>query len=219
LSIFNKIKKFFVRGTSEVRVNDDVDSMSSLKDYYEDKFQSLQNDFELINGELVESFEEHSNLNKEISMKLSKNFKMLVDRIDIIEDQLEEKNRLIRSYEEGHKYNNVKNICLDIIEIIRNMEQEVTDWDNQLNIYIFKQLNNILNDNFVYGFIPAMESKFNPKNSKYIISEKTDMERLDGKVSEIIHMGYRIKVNKSKYKVLRPAEVKVFKFHEIEEDK
>lgn len=219
MSIFNKIKKFFVRGTSEVRANDNVDSMSSLKDYYEDKFQSLQNDFELINGELVESFEEHSNLNKEISMKLSKNFKMLVDRIDIIEDQLEEKNRLIRSYEEGHKYNNVKNICVDIIEIIRNMEQEVTDWDNQLNIYIFKQLNNILNDNFVYGFIPAMGSKFNPKNSKYIVSEKTNMERLDGKVSEIIHMGYRIKVNKSKYKVLRPAEVKVFKFHEIEEVK
>jgi molecular chaperone GrpE (heat shock protein) len=217
LLLYEKVKKIFKKETTGVKKTENLDDMNQLKDYYEERFQALQNDMELINGELVKSFEEHSNLNKDISKKLSENFKLLVGKIDIIENQLEEKNKVIKNYEEGYKYNLVKNICIDIIEVIRSMEKEKCDWDNQLNVYIFKKLNSILNENYVYAFVPSTKSKFNPKISKYINSEITDVEKLDGKVSEVIHIGYRIKVTETKYKVLRPAEVNVFKYFNKDE--
>lgn len=214
MKILNKIKKIGNRSNIDIKKEDSLENMNDLKDYYEHKFQLLQNDLKVINGEMVESFKEHSNLNKDISMKLSENFKLLVDKIHIIEEQLEEKNKIIERYEEGHKYNNNKNTCMDIIDIIRTMEDEITDWDNELNTYIFKQLNSILNDNFVYGYIPSIESDFDPKNSMYNEPVITTQMDLDGKVAKIVHMGYRIKSGNFKHKILRPAEVNVFKYED-----
>lgn len=192
------------------------------KNIASDIYKEIELTNNIITNELNHNFQSLSSFSKgvadrlgDVTNKIAELDGVLKALRDFSSTNLQEKKR----YQDGYDWSITKNFCNSIIRLIDSIETDISntdeiDDDHPLAI-IKEELLIILEGNNIEQFMVESEQPFrgNEKLCKPI-PVKTEYEQHNGLIGETLKPGYYYLSDDNNQRVIRPAEVEVYKFIE-----
>ena len=152
------------------------------------------------------------------------------DNVSKINEQLsdirkfsDEKNELVKKYQEFYDLSILKSFVFEIISAIDNIEDSLKKITNDNNIaptsidavsFAKDQLVNLLENENIIQVSPDLSLKYNdekqPIRMKALKSIPTDNENMIGDIQEVLHSGYSGIIGKDEVKLIREAYVSIY---------
>ena len=158
----------------------------------------------------------NSNKLNEIDAAL-KSFSKLI----ALERELEEKQKLIRTYQEGYNWSLLKNYILPILRTIDNIERNIRREDSEhvkdILLGIRDELLFSMNALNIEMIKAQPGDVFDPAIHKIIETNLTDDEFKNNTICKISKMGFKYYLNEGNEKILREVEVIVYKYNNKKE--
>ena len=142
------------------------------------------------------------------------------DKISPFEKVAREKNDELKEYKKGYDYSKNKSIIdgvIETIEFIETAEKKVEIKDEILRSYFSTtkdKLIIILSNSGIEHFKPKLNSQSLDDHGCEVDvnTEKTDDEKKNNLIYQVLKDGYKIQLTDSKTKIVRKALVKVYEF-------
>ena len=142
------------------------------------------------------------------------------DKISPFEKVAREKNDELKEYKKGYDYSKNKSIIdgvIETIDFIENAEKKVEIKDEILRSYFSTtkdKLIIILSNSGIEPFKPKLNSQSLDDHGCEVDvnTEKTDDEKKNNLIYEVLKDGYKIQLTDSNTRVIRKALVKVYEF-------
>jgi len=202
--------------------------IESLKEHEHNRLNTVY-EFKANNEDLAKTFLETLTANQQELKKIvsilndmlkehlsdvSNKLGMMKEELNAVKDLTEEKDRLIRRYEEGYDRKIVKNFTEEIFDVLDYIKKEKNNATADVIEEVEEDITLLLDKNGIQ-VIEINEGdpyKNLTKYAKVIGTEETDDEEKNMKIKQVKKQGYMTEIDEGKQKVLRPAEVVVYKF-------
>ncbi|GIT99703.1 hypothetical protein TSL6_02100 [Sulfurovum sp. TSL6] len=130
-----------------------------------------------------------------------------------------EKEEKIRRYEEGYDQRNIKQFYKELFKILESIKKERQTNDNEVIEDIQDDLLLLLENNGIekIEIVEGTSYEGLSKVAKVIDTEETDDPDKDLLIKEVKKDGYFVQVDEEVQRVIRPAEVILYKFNQVKE--
>tara|TARA_Y100001935_G_C17291264_1_gene503471 strand:+ start:1259 stop:1972 length:714 start_codon:yes stop_codon:yes gene_type:complete len=177
------------------------------------KIENLINEIKKYNQELNDNL---NNQYKDAKLVL----RDVEDKIAPFEKVAREKNDELKEYKRGYDYSKNKSIIngvIDTIDFIQKAEKKIDIKDEELKSYFLStkdKLIIILSNAGIETFEPELNSQSLDDHGCEvdINTKKTDDEKKNNLIYEVLRPGYKIQLTDSKIAIIRKALVKVYEF-------
>lgn len=179
------------------------------------------------NAKIENLIDEIRKYNKELNDNINNQYKdaklilkEVDDKISPFEKVAREKNDELKEYKKGYDYSKNKSIIngvIETIDFIENAEKKIEIKDEILRSYFSTtkdKLIIILSNSGIEPFKPKLNSQSLDDHGCEVDvnTEKTDDEKKNNLIYEVLKDGYKIQLTDSNTKVIRKALVKVYEF-------
>jgi len=185
------------------------------------------------NSKIENLINEIKKYNKELNDNLNNQYqdaklilKEVDDKIAPFEKVAREKNDELKEYKKGYDYSKNKSIIdgvIETIDFIKNAEKKIEIKDEVLKSYFSTtkdKLIIILSNSGIEPFKPELNSQSLEDHGCEvdINTEKTDDEKKNNLICEVLKEGYKIQLTDSNIKIVRKALVKVYEFEKKDDN-
>ncbi len=179
------------------------------------------------NAKIENLIDEIKKYNKELNDNMNNQYKdaklilkEVDDKISPFEKVAREKNDELKEYKKGYDYSKNKSIIngvIETIDFIENAEKKIEIKDEILRSYFSTtkdKLIIILSNSGIEPFKPKLNSQSLDDHGCEVDvnTEKTDDEKKNNLIYEVLKDGYKIQLTDSNTRVIRKALVKVYEF-------
>ena len=179
------------------------------------------------NTKIENLIDEIRKYNKELNENINNQYKdaklilkEVDDKISPFEKVAREKNDELKEYKKGYDYSKNKSIIdgvIETIDFIENAEKKIEIKDEILRSYFSTtkdKLIIILSNSGIEPFKPKLNSQSLDDHGCEVDvnTEKTDDEKKNNLIYEVLKDGYKIQLTDSNTRVIRKALVKVYEF-------
>jgi len=140
------------------------------------------------------------------------------EEVKAVKELTEEKDKKIRRYEEGYDQKNIKHFMDEFFKIIDYIKKERMSTDNNSLEEIEEDLLLLLEKNGIQMIDIHTNNSYEGQSrfAKVVGTEETDDATQNTIIKEVRRNGYFVQIDEDNIKVLRPAEVVVYKLIEKE---
>lgn len=192
--------------------NEQITKMHKILNINNKNYMSKVEDIKSINQNQIEKIDKTIN---NLTLGLNKILSDIRIELEDVKKIANEKEERIRQYEDGYNYKILKNFIKELIRIAdyssKNKEKDIIIEE------IYDDLMILLENEGVEEIMIVEGDKYsgNEKNAKIIDTEFTNDKEKNNTIKEIIKNGYRVCITEDKYKIIRPAEVVIYKYKDI----
>ncbi|HIP14693.1 MAG TPA: hypothetical protein EYG74_04320 [Sulfurimonas autotrophica] len=146
---------------------------------------------------------------------------IMKEEVKAVKELTQEKDKKIRRYEEGYDQKNIKQFMDELFKIIDYIKKERISSDSNSLEEVEEDLLLLLEKNGVQMIDIHADNSYEgqSKFAKVVGTEDTDDISKDTIIKEVHRNGYFVKIDENNTRVLRPAEVVVYKLIEKEGEK
>lgn len=134
------------------------------------------------------------------------------NQLDVLQEYSFENKEKIRRFEDGYDWKIQKEFVIDIINVIEYIEKQNNKPKNSALETSIEDLNIMLENNGIYQ-IEITANKWQEVSAKVIRTEPTNDASRNDIIKEVLKNGYYIEIG-DKQKIIRPAEVVIYKMEE-----
>ena len=188
---------------------------SDFESYIDEKFNEIS---KIVNENHNEYMKKTEQLDKTITNITSGLNQLLSDMREELEDVkniANEKEARIKRYEDGYDYKILKDFTKELIKITEYADSKQKDFDRE---EIYEELTILLENEGIEKIELKEGDKYNgnEKIAKIKNTEFTQDKLKNNTIKEIVRDGYYICITEDKKKVLKPTEVIIYKYKNIE---
>ena len=214
--------KYFI-GQLPERIADTIDSSEAVYENLLKRNEEQYNNFQQKLQQVVNMMNQFNTISSDNSSKIN-------DQLSSLRKFSDEKNELVKKYQEFYDLGVLKSFIFEIISAIDNLEDSIKklilnkDQQNTIDpINLAKdQLIILLENENIEQILPNLSIKYNsskqPIKIKVMKSIHTNDENLVGDICEVLHSGYLGHVGKDETKLIREAYVSVYIQNNRKED-
>jgi len=191
-------------------------------DKSEEAYNSLQESNRKQYDNFNQNLQQVANLINQVNSVNTENVSKINDQLSALRKFSDEKNELVKKYQEFYDFGIIKSYILETISTIDHLEDSVRELENKnhpqesieaVNFAKLKLVTVLENDN-INQVQPNLEMTFNdPKQPvKCKVNKKTvSNEKTAGSIKSIMHSGYVGQISKDKeFVTIRPAYVNIY---------
>ncbi len=208
----------------ESTINDFVDALNNiLKDVSkksDDVIENIQNDSVRSKKEVENTIGSLAEALKSMIDVMKRDIEVMKDEVAALKKLTLDKDEKIKRYEEGYDQKNIKNFRQELFRILHFIEDKKDEEDSEALIEVHEDLELLLEDVGI-DTINISTGDLYDGNEKIAavkgVENTTDSDK-DGIIFKKVRNGYSIQIADGSMKVLRPAEIIVYKYEEKKEE-
>ena len=156
---------------------------------------------------------------KNILDSMNKDIEVMKDEVSALRKLTLEKDSKIQRYEEGYDQKNIKEFREELFRIIHFIEEKKKEDDSEALIEVHEDLGLLLEEVHIKKIPIEIGEKYEGKEKVAIVKKVklTDSIEQDGLIATQVRNGYFIQTTEENIKVLRPAEIIVYKYEDNQE--
>ena len=210
----NALKEDRAKGAQKANLSDSRDSFHKLEESLKAQTENLEKqmaEFKQMAQSVQQSTLEHSR-------PIDSALKELTEQIVAIREYTAGQQEKVRRLQDGYDWNIIKNFCMRIIRCIDNLDERIARLSEEdvetVNLKeVRDELIFLLEASGVEQFEPEIDSDYR-EQEKFAEAVKEKQESDDtsqaGKIAEVVRPGYQYFIDDENFKVVRPAQVKLF---------